>query len=459
MRKRIGLSLLFLVMAAPAPAQDRERIYTRPAVPAPADLDRLNLKLAWRTYLATDGRRDGLFSVQMLGDQILVQNRSGMITLLDAADGSTLWRAQPGKAYEVYQAPAHNSRSVFAIRGGILYALDRKTGARQWEFSLPHGASAAPVADDERFYLCLLTRELYCYELPEISAAKARAARAEEEKSLGKAAPEAPKKRATGAADSDYGARRPPEPTGDLPRVPTHLWTYGAETRLERVPLETQDFLAVAGVDGIYFAASKYAGKLQYRLRAEAAVSAPLGQHGGTAYMASQDFNVYAVDITSGRILWRFTANGPIQRKPAVNDQDVYVAPYRGGLSRVQRATGHEVWHNKDANHFLAANPKFVYAADPTGRLLVLDRARGTQLSAYDARDFVVPVSNELTDRVFLAGNNGLLVCLRDRDYPDPLVMKNSAAAKPEGEAKPEGDQPPADLPAPKEGAGQAPAR
>ncbi|HEV3258776.1 MAG TPA: PQQ-binding-like beta-propeller repeat protein [Gemmataceae bacterium] len=459
MRKLFGLGFLLLAMVATAPAQDTRRLYSRPAVPARADLDRLNLKVAWHTYVATDGQRDGLFSVQMLGDQVLVQNRSGIVTLLDAGDGSTVWRAQPGHPYNVYHPLAYNSRSVFAVRGAILYCLDRKTGKQQWEFSLPHGVSATPFADDERFFLCLLTRELYCYELPEISAAKEKALRASAEQETGKAAPDAAKKRDKGAADSsdrktdsDYNTPSPAEAKSKEPTEPKHLWTYGAETRLERVPLGTQDFLAVSGVDGIYFATSKFTGKPQYRLRAEAAVTAPLGQYGGTAYLASQDFNVYAVDIEGGRILWRFTARGPILQKPQVNDQDVYVAPYRSGLDRVQRTTGHQVWHNKDANRFLAANKKFVYAADQTGRLLVLDRIRGTQLSSYDARDFVVPISNEVTDRVFLASNDGLLLCLRDRDYPNPQLMKRPSTAKPEGGTA-------ADKSAPKDGADKARAR
>jgi hypothetical protein len=60
--------------------------------------------------------------------------------------------------------------------------------------------------------------------------------------------------------------------------------------------------------------------------------------------------------------------------------------------------------------------------------LLVLDRSRGTQLAAYDAaRDFVVPIINDMTDRIYLASNDGLFTCLHDRDYSTPLQMKTVA--------------------------------
>src|SRR5262249_53688485 len=76
---------------------------------------------------------------------------------------------------------------------------------------------------------------------------------------------------------------------------------------------------------------------------------------------------------------------------------------------------------NPGADRLLAANPKFVYATDPSGRLLVLDRKRGVTLSAYDTRAFPFPVVNEVTDRLYLAANDGLLVCLHDRAYSKPV--------------------------------------
>jgi outer membrane protein assembly factor BamB len=115
-----------------------------------------------------------------------------------------------------------------------------------------------------------------------------------------------------------------------------------------------------------------------------------------------------------------------------VTDDSLYVSAERAGLYRLNRATGDTIWRNADASRFLATNNKFVYALDASGRLLVLDRRRGTQLAAYDGtRDFVVPLSNELNDRIYLASNDGLLVALHDRDYPTPVRVKNVPALKP----------------------------
>ena len=74
-----------------------------------------------------------------------------------------------------------------------------------------------------------------------------------------------------------------------------------------------------------------------------------------------------------------------------------------------------------DVDLVLAVNPKFVYANDRSGRLVILDRIRGNLLSTVDWRDFVLVTPNTWTDRLLLGAQNGLLICLHDREYTRPV--------------------------------------
>jgi len=217
---------------------------------------------------------------------------------------------------------------------------------------------------------------------------------------------------------------------------PQYLWDYMTETRpetrLEQTSILTGDYLFQAGANGLFFAMSKFEPRIYYQFQADAPVSAAIGGWGEVAYVPSDDFRVYALDIVLGKILWRFVGGGPIRQKPRVTDDSLYVTAERAGLYRLNRTTGDMTWRNADANRFLAVNNKFLYATDLNGRMLILDRARGTQLAVYEgARDFVVPLSNELNDRIYLASNDGLLVALHDRDYPTPIRVKNVPELKP----------------------------
>jgi hypothetical protein len=120
----------------------------------------------------------------------------------------------------------------------------------------------------------------------------------------------------------------------------------------------------------------------------------------------------------------------------------VYIVAERTGLVRLDRATGLAVWTSPNAWRFLAVNPKFVYATDRMDRLLVLDRATGTQLSRYDTSAFNVVIVNDKSDRLFLAAHDGTILCLHDRGFPAPVSLLPPIpvpAAKPDkspGDAK-----------------------
>src|SRR5262249_45245971 len=117
-------------------------------------------------------------------------------------------------------------------------------------------------------------------------------------------------------------------------------------------------------------------------------VAAPMGQHEHMVYVGSEDYILYALNMATNRLDWRFLASAPILLKPEVTDRDVFVSSYREGLYRVDRHTGRAVWLNRQATRFLSTNQKFVYAVDPGGLLLVIDYARGSTLGQYDLRDW-----------------------------------------------------------------------
>jgi hypothetical protein len=165
-----------------------------------------------------------------------------------------------------------------------------------------------------------------------------------------------------------------------------------------------------------------------FRFSTESPIRAPAGYFDGTVYVGGEDANLYALQTTNGLVSWRHTVGIPISRRPAVTEEDVYIVAGKQGMTRLDRTTGEPRWRipareglaesNAAADYFLAANPKYVYALDASGHFLVLDRRRGVTLSGFDSRDFVFPIGNDVTDRVYLAANNGLIVCLHDREYP-----------------------------------------
>jgi outer membrane protein assembly factor BamB len=450
MKRFAGVMVCVLLAQATATAQITRR-HTRPILPDQAALDRLNLKLAWRTYVPTDGLRDGINYIHVFPDVVLVQTHSGTLVALDVRDGGTLWRAKFGTAYRPAQPVGANKKLFLLIQGSRLYALSRKTGQLQWELDLPNAANAAPAADDESFYVPLGTGKLVAYEIippQEVAAEKAkRAAAAAEEDKKAEAA-------LRGRGESPGDAMREALLKEDADGNVRKLWTHVSEARMEGTPLLTQESVLLADTAGTIVCMSKENSELRYRFPTDAPVSAPLAQHGEYAYLPSQDYNLYALDISAGVLQWRFAAGGPILRAPKVTDDSIYLGIANAGLYRVDRTSGKQVWRNPQVERFVASNKKYVYGMDSRDRLVLVDQNRGRSVALLDTSDFNVPVANEWTDRVYLASNDGLIVCLHDRDYRTPLRRKNvgkqAPVAKPQtspllkpGEDKPAGEDKP----------------
>jgi len=411
-------------------------------MPPQAALDRLHLTVAWRTYLPTDGLRDGSYTVMVPGDQVLIQLQSGPVLAIDPHTGATQWSSNFGIPYALSHPLAFNAQSIFAINGTRLYILNRRSGQVQGGFVLPYAPTTSPAADEEQAYLSMGTGVLYAFGLPQALPAPVPE---KEERTIEFSGNATARRSGLGVSGRSVAAvgplstaRQAGQAESFGPQLSLH-WDYQALARLERRPLLTTEALFLTGANGEIACLSKFDRREYYRFRADAPLSASMGQHGEIAYVPLRDFNLYAIDIPTGRTLWRFLAGGSIYAKPAVTDEDVFITAEKSGLYRLDRATGSFVWRNLQADRFLAANPKFVYATDRSGRLLILDRARGTQLALYEgAREFVVPISNEATDRLYLASNDGLLLCLYDRDYARPLRIKSMEARK--GQAKKPGE-------------------
>ncbi len=439
MKHLLGTVAVLLVAAVPASAQDRTRIFTRPMVPPFGVLSRLNLQLAWKTYVPSGGERDGIRSIQVLKDMVLVQMRSGLLTALDPEDGSTKWRTHIGLPYRPLMPPGHNAGSVFVFSGARLFSLDRKTGAAQWDFDPPSYPTAAPAADNERIYQTNAAGRLMVFAVPKATPKGTRPGAVETVPTP------APAAAAPSASAGDNYARIGQAsaglgPLGHLgtgrssfqrtPFQPLLLWEYRVETRLEQTPVLYRNLLAAADVNGIFFILDKATHQKRFSVAIGSELAAPLGQHGPVAYVAARNFDLFALDIQAAQVLWRFTSDRPIRRKPIATDEEVYLAPEHGGLFRIDRLTGKDVWRNLNVQQFLAENKAFVYALDLNGRLVLLDRAQGNLLASFDAHDFVIPVVNDVTDRLYLAANDGLIVCLHDRGYPRPWHPKTMTEEK-----------------------------
>ncbi|MBY0527443.1 MAG: PQQ-binding-like beta-propeller repeat protein [Gemmataceae bacterium] len=455
MKKLVALTAAFILIEAMVTAQSPSRVLGRPEAPPTEALNRLNMKLSWKAFVPMDGPRDGIATTQLLGDQLFVQTRAGAILALNAETGQTIWSARIGAPYKVLYKLGHNHDTIFALNTTWLFALDRPSGQLKWLYNLASAPSAAPVADAEKLYVCYTNGKVGVYDLTKQrprgdgpapgTYAYANKGKDEEKKASSSETTINNKGYASNTASSTrgmapiavsayYGVGLAGAANNwELPE----LWQYAADARLDQSPLYTPrhpdhpGYVMLASSDGTLTSSSKLQKQLVHAMRSDSPISAPMAQHGETAYIPFKNGTFLSMSMETGKIYWRLSVGGTITHRADVLDDDVYLVSTRGGLHRIDRKNGDIVWRNGDGERFLAANKKIVYALDRKGDLMLLDRTRGTKLSGYDTRDFGAPISNDYTDRVYLASNDGLLICLHDKDYAKTLWNKKFQEDKP----------------------------
>src|SRR6516164_1157727 len=93
----VGVAALVPTMGT---AQQRgTNTYAQPRLPDREELNRLNLRQSFSLTLPMDGPKDGVATMQLDNELLIVQLRSGVVAVHDAETGASRWIARQGKSY------------------------------------------------------------------------------------------------------------------------------------------------------------------------------------------------------------------------------------------------------------------------------------------------------------------------------------------------------------------------
>ncbi len=168
LRRLATLGVIFLgcCLGGPIPANN---LFAQGAIRAelPNDvmLSRLGLQRAWWAQAAIDPLQDRVKHLMADEQVTVIQSITGLVTVVDNANGRRLWSVQVGDPHELRFAAVTNERLVLIISGTQLYGLDKRTGNVAWQVDVPTAASAPPGMDDERAYVGSVNGTVYAYDL------------------------------------------------------------------------------------------------------------------------------------------------------------------------------------------------------------------------------------------------------------------------------------------------------
>jgi len=216
------------------------------------------------------------------------------------------------------------------------------------------------------------------------------------------------------------------------PTTGTDLWFFDDATGPYIEGGAIGDGLFVIGNnDGHVYALDVESGELVWKFRTGHRVWATPLIVSDTVYIGSMDRHLYALNLTDGEVRWAFHATGAFASAPALRGDTLFIGAFDDRLYAVDANTGSERWYFAGKNWFWGSPAVYsdtVYAADVDGNVYALDAESGAQVwhkPLRDTRGRKVPVRAgpalaEDGSKLFVCGQNGTLYAL---DTTDGFVL------------------------------------
>ena len=185
------------------------------------------------------------------------------------------------------------------------------------------------------------------------------------------------------------------------------LWRFKTDGPVFHPPLVNDDLVLFGSWDGRLRAVNRKSGDLIWDFEAgrvdwevrDIFINGIPNVLDGVAYFSSEDFNVYAVEIETGREVWRHSLDEePQARRIPIVDRTAYIGAWNGHLYAIDIDTGERIWRSTTDDRGRASLPdqvpfvtvvpivteQAVYFTDWAGNLFAVDRTNGQQVWRFD---------------------------------------------------------------------------
>lgn len=137
---------------------------------------------------------------------------------------------------------------------------------------------------------------------------------------------------------------------------------------------------------------------LQWSFKTQGPVKSSAAIAGGRVFVGSDDANVYALDLASGKKIWAFKTEGSVESSPLVLDGRVFVGSSDNSLYALSAADGKLLWKYATEDKILGApnwvkSPKgeanWVLVGSYDNKLHCVEAATGRSNWVYDTGNYI----------------------------------------------------------------------
>lgn len=379
----------------------------------------------WFTQVQMDVGRDRVETVTFDGEFLTVQTKRGIIQTIDGETGATVWVKNVGSPKLFTSSAGVGPNHTAVVNGSHLFIFDRKTGKHIWNRQLAGGAIGGPGVSKDYVFVPKVDGNLEVYSLDKPK----------------------PWKEVRSLADTQFP-----------------IWKYNSHGKTMVPPTVFDGMIGWANDRADFYVARLRPMEILFRVETFDNIVVPPVRINSFLYIVSIDGYLYKVHARTGDIYWRFSTGSPLIHRPIAVDGFIYLSTPDGGLYRVladeevaeksglldaqrnkksepaqQQALkeGKEVWFNPHISQVLSVTRDRIFGLDNKGNIQIVATQSGKSMGSVSTKGISLPITNHLTDRIYLATSNGLIQCLRDLKRVSP--EKHNQA--PHGKSKPRDEQ------------------
>lgn len=355
--------LILFTSQSSYPAEEKEQRLVSPTL-----LEHAGLKIIWENILPT-GMDESLERLLMLGDHIYAISDKNYMLCLNRENGNRIFGriVAPG-GVKIEELSLYNNKLISVV-GSQLFEIDPNTGIEHKSVDVGVGIVCPAARNSSYFYFSGVDRRLH-------------ALRAEDMVEIFEVAAMNDSMINTIVADEAFVVFGTDKGNiiSIVPNEPKRLWQFDAS----------------------------------------AAITGSIVKDGLSLFFASEDLNVYRVDIVGlperKRLIWKYLANGMLKAAPRVTPRVVYQNVYNKGLVAIDRNSGSLMWSVSGGVDLLteAADKAYIITKDET--LVVMNNTEKKKLSSVNFAGVTRHAANLVDSKIYIADKSGRITCLQPLD-------------------------------------------
>ena len=196
------------------------------------------------------------------------------------------------------------------------------------------------------------------------------------------------------------------------------VWSFKTQGKIRSTPLVTNEKVLLLSYDGYFYCLNKQDGRLLWKFKTGGESIFKVKDYfngtfepdfwdfylssavvkGDNVYFGSSDSNVYALNINTGKQVWKFKTEGSVHSSPAISENSLVIGSWDGKVYCLNVVTGTEKWVFKTDQDFenyiwlgVQASPSIengvVYIGSRDAKFYALELESGKSIWEKDAFD------------------------------------------------------------------------